>query len=56
MAFDTLLVALSRMVAKSGTRPTYQNTNETEKYVEMANTSHNNGELKFTHREPKVFG
>jgi hypothetical protein len=30
----------------------YQNTNETEKYVEIAKTSHNKGELKFGHNDP----
>ena len=44
------------MVAKSGISPMYQKTRETVKYVEMAKTSHSNGELKFTHKEPKVFG
>ena len=34
----------------------YQKTSETEKYVEMANTSHNSGELKFTQREPNWLG
>ncbi len=44
------------MVAISGIKPKYQNTNETEKYVEIANTSQSKGELKFTHNEPNAFG
>jgi hypothetical protein len=43
-------------VAKSGIKPIYQNTSDTIKYVEIANTSQSNGELKLTHREPNVFG
>src|SRR6218665_2354933 len=46
----------SRIVAKSGIRPMYQNTRDTERYVEIANTSQRSGELKFTHNEPKWFG
>ena len=46
----------SRIVAKSGIKPMYQNTNETEKYVEIANTSQSSGLLKFTHNEPNWFG
>ena len=34
----------------------YQNTNDTVKYVEIANTSQSSGELKFTHSEPNAFG
>ena len=49
-------VARSRMVAKSGIKPRYQNTNDTEKYVEIANTSQRSGELKLTQSEPNVFG
>ena len=45
-------VARSRMVARSGNKPVYQNTNDTEKYVDIANTSHIKGELKLTHNEP----
>src|SRR6185436_10954192 len=48
--------ARSRSVATSGIKPLYQNKSETVKYVEIANTSHNNGELKFTHNGPLVFG
>ena len=48
--------ARSRTVAKSGTKPVYQNSSDTEKYVEIANTSHSSGLLKFTHRGPRVFG
>src|SRR5690606_28803619 len=44
--------ALSRIIAKSGNRPVHQNTNETDKYVEIANTSQRNGELKLTHKDP----
>ena len=50
---ETGFLALSLIVAKSGIKPIYQNTKPTERYVEMANTSHNRGELKFTHKEPK---
>src|SRR6187200_408552 len=32
------------MIARSGTSPTYQNSTETVKYVETANTSHISGE------------
>ena len=39
----------SRSVARSGTRPTYQNSSETVKYVPMAKTSHTSGDLKFGH-------
>ena len=46
------LMALSRNIAKSGNKPVHQKTNDTERYVEIANTSHSKGELKFTHREP----
>src|SRR5690606_1806832 len=49
-------IARSRIVAKSGIRPMYQKTSDTVKYVEIANTSHNSGELKFTQREPNAFG
>src|SRR6201996_5972965 len=49
-------VARSRMVARSGSKPVYQNNNDTEKYVEIANTSHTSGELKLTHNEPNWFG
>src|SRR5690606_15485492 len=48
--------ALSRNIAKSGSNPVHQNTKETDRYVDIANTSHNNGELKFTHNEPNWFG
>src|SRR5215831_16677968 len=48
--------ARSRMIAKSGTKPIYQNTSDTEKYVEIANTSQSNGELKFTHNDPNALG
>ena len=34
-------LARSRTVARSGIKPEYQNNNETVKYVEIANTSHN---------------
>src|SRR5437588_597880 len=45
-------VARSRIVARSGNKPVYQNTNDTEKYVDIANTSQISGELKLTHNEP----
>ncbi len=48
--------ALSLKVAKSGTKPVYQNNKETVKYVEIANTSQSNGELKLTQSGPLVFG
>ena len=54
--FATGFFALSRIVAKSGIRPMYQNTKDTERYVEIANTSHKSGELKLTHKEPNWFG
>src|SRR5690606_11031657 len=44
--------ARSRTEAMSGSNPQYQNTNDTVKYVEIANASHTNGELKLTHSEP----
>ena len=34
----------------SGTRPTMKNTVLMVRYVEMANTSHTSGDLKFGHR------
>ena len=46
------VIALSRIMAKSGSKPVHQKTNETDRYVDMANTSHKSGELKFTHKEP----
>ena len=56
--YTLLLIPLARSlnVAKSGTRPVYQNSRDTVKYVEIANTSHSRGELKFTHNGPRVFG
>src|SRR6476619_805600 len=41
--------ALSRIVARSGTRPTYQNSSETVAYVDTANTSQMSGLRKFGH-------
>src|SRR5256885_8188140 len=49
-------LARSRMVPKSGNNPVYQNKRETVKYVEIANTSHRRGELKFTQIGPLVLG
>src|SRR5690606_13587284 len=49
-------MARSRIVAKSGISPIYQNTSDTVKYVEIANTSQSNGELKFTHSDPNALG
>ena len=43
-------------MAKSGNSPVHQNTRDTERYVEIANTSQSSGELKFTQREPNWFG
>ena len=51
-----LVNALSLTVAKSGNRPEYQNNNDTVKYVEIANTSQSNGELKLTHNGPLELG
>ena len=51
-----LSLDLSLKVAKSGTSPVYQKTIDTVKYVEIANTSHNKGELKFGQRGPKSLG
>jgi hypothetical protein len=34
----------------SGTRPTMKNTVLIDRYVEIANTSHTSGDLKFGHR------
>ena len=48
--------AQSLTEAKSGTRPVYQNNNDTVKYVDIANTSQSKGELKFTHNGPLVLG
>src|SRR5690349_10066957 len=45
--FLTGFVARSRSTAMSGTRPTYRNVAETVRYVEIANTSHTSGLLKF---------
>src|SRR5690606_27873719 len=47
---------LSRNIAKSGNKPVHQNTKETGRWVEIAKTSDNNGELKFTHNERHWFG
>src|SRR5215210_3858882 len=47
--------ARSRSVPKSGRSPTYQNSTETVKYVETANTSHSSGERKFG-QMPFAFG
>src|SRR5262249_16213339 len=41
------VVARSRNVAKSGTKPVYQNKTDTVKYVETANTSHISALRKF---------
>ena len=46
------VTALSLSIAKSGSKPVHQKTNDTERYVEIANTSQRSGELKFTHKEP----
>src|SRR5690606_1644596 len=50
------LVVLSRIIAKSGNNPVHQKTSDTERYVEIANTSQRSGELKFTQSEPNWFG
>ncbi len=49
------LLARSRSVARSGTRPTYQKRSETVRYVETANTSQING-LRNCGQTPIVFG
>src|SRR3546814_206163 len=48
--------ARSRTEAMSGSKPQYQKTKYTVKYVEIANASHTSGELKFTHSEPNWLG
>ena len=48
--------ARSLIMAKSGNKPVHQKTKETDKYVEIANTSQSSGELKFTHKEPNWLG
>ena len=50
------VLALSLIIAKSGIRPMNQNTTDTEKYVDIANTSQRRGELKFVQRDPNWFG
>src|ERR1700694_3848255 len=45
----------SRSVARSGMRPTNQNSSETVAYVDTANTSHTSGLLNWGHT-PIVFG
>src|SRR5512143_1481425 len=52
----TFVVARSRMVAKSGMSPTYQNTSEIVKYVPIANMSHTSGERKLIQSGPRVLG
>ena len=49
------VVARSRNVAKSGTKPVYQNRTDTVKYVETANTSHMSALRKFC-QMPQLFG
>src|SRR5690606_32565683 len=48
--------ARSRTDAMSGSKPQYQNTKDTVKYVEIAKASHTNGELKLTQSEPNWLG
>ena len=50
------VIALSRIIAKSGSNPVHQKTSDTERYVEIANTSQRSGELKFTQRDPNWLG
>ena len=50
------MTALSLIIAKSGSNPVHQKTRETDRYVEIAKTSHKSGELKLTHNEPNPFG
>src|SRR6266536_4338181 len=47
MNFKARLSVVSRKLARSGIRPTNQNTSEIVPYVETANTSHTSGLLKF---------
>ena len=49
------MVARSRNVAKSGTKPVNQNRTDTVKYVETANTSHMSALRKFC-QMPQLFG
>src|SRR6187397_2318285 len=56
MRFLHFNLARSLTVARSGSKPVYQKRSETVKYVEIANTSHRSGELKFTHNGPREFG
>src|SRR5262249_56739258 len=46
----------SRMVARSGIRPIYQNVAEIRKYVEMAKQSQASGERKLIHSGPRKLG
>src|SRR5436190_12035590 len=55
MNFLIFVVDRSRKVAKSGTKPVYQNRTETVKYVETANTSHING-LRKLGQMAQLFG
>ena len=45
----TLFFARSRIVARSGIMPVYQNSSDTVKYVPTANMSHSSGLRKFGH-------
>ena len=49
MRFVLLWFYQSLSIARSGIKPTYQNSNETVKYVPTAKTSHNKALLKFGH-------
>src|SRR5438094_10438548 len=55
MNFLIFVVDRSRKVAKSGTKPVYQNRTETVKYVETANTSHISG-LRKLGQMAQLFG
>src|SRR3546814_9037684 len=48
--------ARSRTEAMSGSKPQYQKTKDTVKYVEIANATHTSGELKFTHSKTTRLG
>src|SRR5438874_2896343 len=50
-----MLLARSRSVARSGTRPTNQKSADTVAYVDTANTSHTSG-LRNCGQTPIVFG
>src|SRR5215831_13077880 len=46
----------SRIVARSGSKPTNQNAAEIRKYVPIANASQASGDRKLIHSGPRLFG